>query len=586
MRWKPSGNIPPPLALLPASALVALIAVLAWQIHSLNSARWLDHTLLMLAVVALLIITGATYFTLSLLHSRERYRLLAERYAESKHAQQESEFLYRTLFDSIDDAFCIIEMIYDEHGAPFDYRFVETNPSFETHTGLADVRGRTIRDLVPGQEQRWFEIYARVTETGKAIRFQEYAERLGRWFDVYAMPLGEPEKRQVAILFRDVTERKKSDDALREIGERFRAIYERAPVGIAQVALDGRLLMINETLCRMLGYTESEMRSKTFEQITHPADREREALLLETMLSDAQDSYTLEKRYLHRSGDPVWVNIVSTVVRSRRGEPEYRITVVEDITTRRRAEQALINSEKLAVAGRMSAVMAHEINNPLGVVLNLLYLISLDHGLSEANAEYLDLAQRELERVAYIARQTLGFYRETGNPTKVDLCSVADDVVKLYGPKLTNKDIRVERRYQIEAPIYGIEGELRQVFSNLFSNSIDAVGPHGCIRLHIAGPSHYDRLRPRARLTVSDNGKGIPADNLKQIFEPFFTTKESTGTGLGLWVTQQIVRKHGGSIRVRSRLGLGTVVQVWLPVERRSLDRIVLKEKSENATAA
>jgi PAS domain S-box-containing protein len=576
MRWI-NNSVAWRVTLLPAIALLALIGVLAIQIHSLHTV-W--------AITGLLTAGGIVFFVQRLHQSREALRTLAKQYAYAIEASRESETRYRTLFESIDEGFCIIEMIFDKSGMPVDYRFLQTNPSFEKQTSLTNAEGKTIRELAPGNEQHWYDIYGRVALTGESVRFQNRAEQLHRWYDVYAFRLGQPEQHRVAVLFNDISARVQAEEDLRESGERFRAIYQHAPVGIEQVALDGRLLMVNATQCEILGYSESELLAKTFEDITHPEDRAAEDVLLQHLLRGEQESYNLEKRYLRKNGQPVWVNITSTAVRSSSGVPQYRITVVEDITLRKRAEQALVNAEKLSVAGRMASSMAHEINNPLCAALNSLYLISLDGSLNQSSSQYLELAQRELERVAHLAKQTLGFYRETSRPTKVDLREVADDVVDLYTPKLKNKDIRIERRYWTEMPIYGVEGELRQVLSNLVINSIDAVPAHGRIRLKITGPTSLDGDRPMVRISVSDNGSGIQPEHLKQIFEPFFTTKQSTGTGLGLWVTQQLVKKHAGKIKVRSIPGKGTVVQVSLPIESRIVERLTQEHADERINAA
>jgi PAS domain S-box-containing protein len=570
-------NVAWQINLLLAVALLALIVVPTIHIHSLVTV-W--------TIAGLVAAGGIVFFMQRLRETREALRKLAAQYAIAIDASRESEARYRTLFDSIDEGFCIIEVLFDENSKPLDYRFIETNASFEKHTGLLNATGRTISELAPNHEPYWFQTYGQIALTGEPARFQNRAEQLQRWYDVYAFRIGLPEQHRVAVLFNDISARLEAEEALQESGVRFRAIYQHAPVGIEQVALDGRLLMVNATQCEMLGYSESELLAKTFEDITYPEDRAAEAVLLKRLLRGEQESYNLEKRYLRKNGEPVWVNITSTAVRSSSGVPQYRITVVEDITIRKRAERALVNAEKLSVAGRMASSMAHEINNPLGAALNLLYLISLDGSLSTSNSEYLNSAQRELERVAHLAKQTLGFYRETGSPTKVDLREVADDVVNLYMPKLKNKDVQIERRYWTEAPIYGVEGELRQILSNLLINSIDAVSTQGCVRLRVSGPSTLDGDRPVIRLSVSDNGSGIKPQHLKQIFEPFFSTKETTGTGLGLWVTQQLVKKHDGTIRVRSKPGMGTVVQVYLPVERRTLERLTQQHADEGINAA
>jgi PAS domain S-box-containing protein len=545
------------LVLLLVIVLTATAGVLEIQIHSLGSS---SRIILAALVVVAALATGAIiFYTYRLDQSREMFRALASQHSENAKNLRESEARYRALVDSIDEGFCIIQMIFDESGRPIDYRFLEVNPSFEKQTGYRNARGKTVRELSPQHEQHWFDTYGKIALTGEPARFQNHADQSHHWYDVYAFRLGPPEERRVAVLFNDITRRNLSDLALRESEERFRAIYERAPIGIEQVAPDGRLMMVNSTQCAMLGYSESQLLSKTFEDITHPEDRVKEADLLKSLFSGEQDSYTLEKRYLHKSGAIVWVNITSTVVRNQSGSPEYRITVVEDVTARKHAEQALIRAEKLAATGRMASTMAHEINNPLGAALNSLYLATLDEGISEATTQYLDLAQRELLRVAQITKQTLGFYRETGLPTKVNLREVTSSVVELYRPKLRNKDIKVELRCRKDASIFGVEGEVQQIISNLLSNSIDAVSQQGCIRLRVEGPMTLDGGRPIMRLTIADNGGGIQPQHLSQIFEPFFSTKDSTGTGLGLWVTQQLVKKQHGKIRARSKVGTGTV---------------------------
>lgn len=545
----------------------------ALRVRRASHATFLSGSaLLVLVIGGVVVAAGIVFYTLRLQQSEELLRIAAEQHAKDAEALRESESRYRTLFESIDEGFCIVEMIFDEHDKPVDFRFIATNLSFEKQTGLRRPLGKTMRELAPQHEQHWFDIYGRIAITGEPERFQERAEELHRWFDGYAFRVGPAESRRVAVFFKDITRTKLTEEALRTSERRFRAIYERAPVGIEQVALDGRLMMVNSTQCAMLGYSESELLSKTFEDITHPEDLPREAVLLKSSFDGERDSYSMEKRYIHKNGTVIWVSIVSTMVRDAFGTPEYRITIVEDITLRKQAEQALIRAEKLAVTGRMASAMAHEINNPLGAALNSLYLATLDDSLSESAKQYVDLAQRELARVAQITKQTLGFYRETGQHTKVDLREVADSVVNLYRSKLKNKEIKVEQRCSTKSSVYAIEGEVRQILSNLLSNSIDAVGQHGYVHLRVAGPMMLNGNRPAMRITVSDNGSGIDPQNLEKIFEPFFSTKEATGTGLGLWVTQELVRKHHGRLKARSRLGKGTVFQVLLPVERRNVD--------------
>jgi two-component system NtrC family sensor kinase len=240
----------------------------------------------------------------------------------------------------------------------------------------------------------------------------------------------------------------------------------------------------------------------------------------------------------------------------------------DEIAARTKAEAALIQSEKLASVGRMSAVIAHEINNPLAAVTDLLYLIKSIEGMPEEAAEYLETADAELKRIAHITRQTLGFYREMAAPTTFPIAGLLSSVLDLLRAKVKAKQAVVECQCDSALEITTMHGELRQVLSNLLTNSLDALGQNGRI-IFRASLSHDPRNGGgRIRITVADDGQGIDSANLPQIFEPFFSTKGTIGNGLGLWLSKQIVEKKGGSIRVRScanREQRGTTFSIVLP---------------------
>jgi two-component system NtrC family sensor kinase len=225
-------------------------------------------------------------------------------------------------------------------------------------------------------------------------------------------------------------------------------------------------------------------------------------------------------------------------------------------------------SEKLAVAGRMAATIAHEINNPLNSMGNLLYLIRRDPDISEKASHYSDLAETELKRVAHIVRQTLGFYREANAPVPTDVSSIVENALELHSPQLSGKEIVVERRFETHELVPAMAGELRQVFANLVVNAIDALPQGGKMIVHVYASKDWISGRAGVRVSIADSGPGIPVELQKQIFEPFFTTKGSKGTGLGLWVVAGIVAKHTGNIRLRSSRREschGTVFSVFLP---------------------
>jgi len=233
----------------------------------------------------------------------------------------------------------------------------------------------------------------------------------------------------------------------------------------------------------------------------------------------------------------------------------------------KKAEEALIRSEKLAYAGHMAAVLAHEINNPLAAVMNLLFLAQTTGDTPSAVRRYLEMADGELKRIAHITRQTLGFYRESSVPTTFLVVTLLNSVIDLLQAKRVATQVIMEKQCDDLLQITAIFGELRQVISNLMLNSLDALGEGGKITLRASTSRNPLDRSSRIRITIADNGHGISAATLPKIFEPFFTTKGSTGNGLGLWVCKQIIEKHGGSIRVRSRISKphGTTFSMLLP---------------------
>jgi signal transduction histidine kinase len=225
----------------------------------------------------------------------------------------------------------------------------------------------------------------------------------------------------------------------------------------------------------------------------------------------------------------------------------------------------------------MAATLAHEINNPLESVTNLIYLARETEGIPESARQYLKDADEELDRVRQMTKQTLGLYRESTKSEPLLVSGLLKGLLAMYSPRIKTRQIRTDLKVVSEIEVCGLKGELRQVFSNLLSNSIDAVGTDGIIRLRVAA-AHSERngRRGGVRVMVADNGPGISAANVKKIFEPFFTTKMNVGTGLGLWVSKEIVEQHGGSIRLRSCTMHGknwTVASVFLPEDKESEEK-------------
>jgi two-component system, NtrC family, sensor kinase len=233
----------------------------------------------------------------------------------------------------------------------------------------------------------------------------------------------------------------------------------------------------------------------------------------------------------------------------------------------------LRENQKLITIGRLAASIAHEINNPLESITNLLYLLGEEKDLSPTVSGYLDLARRELDRVAQISRQTLRFSRETTGPVRVRIDELLEEVLSLYNRRIMEKSLSVERQFDSvdEALVY--PGEMRQVLSNLVTNAVEASSPHGRLRLRIRSTRSWADPGVRGlRVSVGDNGTGIPPEVQHRLGEPFFTTKGQRGTGLGLWVTRSIVQRYGGEIQLRSSVAPerhGTVFSIFLPTNMR-----------------
>ena len=241
------------------------------------------------------------------------------------------------------------------------------------------------------------------------------------------------------------------------------------------------------------------------------------------------------------------------------------ILVFRDATVERKAQEVMRKTERLAAAARLSATMAHEINNPLQAVGTLVYLARSTPGAPPEIVHHLSLADQELNRVAHITQQTLGFYRDTPANEPIDLPALIDSVFSLYANRLQGKAIRVNRQYSDCPPLRGASGELKQVVSNLVANAADAVGMRGSIAVTV-GPIEKNGVT-KVQILVEDDGPGIPAEHMQSIFEPFFTTKKDVGTGLGLWLSREIVERLGGSIEVVPReYGLsGAAFSILLP---------------------
>jgi signal transduction histidine kinase len=264
-----------------------------------------------------------------------------------------------------------------------------------------------------------------------------------------------------------------------------------------------------------------------------------------------------------RAGD-CWIRSVAAPVLLN-GHILGGVAVNTDITQSRMQDEMLRKSEKLAAVGQLASSIAHEINNPLESITNLLYLVRNSNSMEEAQ-QYTEVAEQELARVSEITLQTLRFHRQQNKPTQVNLAELAAAIMSLYTGRFLVRGVTVETKMTLAPPVMCLEGEMRQVLNNLVRNAVDAMASGGKLYIRVR-PGCDPRGRPGVRVTIADSGEGICPHIFDHLFEPFHTTKDVTGTGLGLWVSKGIIDKHGGTIQVRTRREppRGTVFSVWLP---------------------
>ena len=347
------------------------------------------------------------------------------------------------------------------------------------------------------------------------------------------------------------------------------AIVDDSGDAILSKSLDGTILTWNKAAERMYGYRAEEMIGRNVSQLL-PPDRPQEVTEILRRLRREEKIEHFETTRRTKDGRTVQVSLTISPVYDVQGQVIAASTIARDITQTKMAEEALRNSERLAVAGRMAATIAHEINNPLETVTNILYLLSRNTLLDEAAQQHLKIADEELRRIAQITRSTLGLYRERDTtPGPVSLSEMIDNLLMFYQRQVQSMGVKVEKRFDSSGRVVGVSGELRQVIANLMANAIDALSATGTkLTLHVYESADWRNLAKRGiRVVVADDGPGINAETQANLFHPFYTTKGQKGTGLGLWVSQGIINKHGGSIRVRSRTGPqhGTCFAIFLP---------------------
>lgn len=495
----------------------------------------------------------------------------------SEQLRKSAEF-FRGIIDTVREPLLVLDA---------EFRVIELNQSFQSTFKVSPLQtiGQPLFRLDNGQ---WNipvlrGLLADVLERRQSISDFEVEhdfESLGRrHLLLNARTLVQQQDAQPMILLamEDITERKLAQEKSLELQQHLRQqwhIYRTTLSSITDFAYtfdrEGRFVYVNEPLLDLWGLKLEDAVGKNFFDLNYPPElAKRLQEQIEQVFTTGQKC-TDETAYTNPKGKAGYYEYAFNPVFAPDGAVELVAGSTHDLTERKLSEAALIQSERLAAAGRLAAALAHEINNPLQAVTNLMILLGQSPTMDLQDQEFAKMAAQELDRVVHLVRQSLGFYRESTFPAQLDIQQEIESVLTLYARQIKQNQIRISKRFRLDDPLESYPGDVRQVFSTLLLNAMDAMpqGGHLVIRASRSSLHKGNRAVPGVRIAVADNGSGIAAKNLARIFEPFFTTKGDRGTGLGLWVAQGIMQRLSGSMRVRSSTHparRGTIFSVFFP---------------------
>ena len=483
-------------------------------------------------------------------------------------ALRENEQRYRALFEKIDEGFCIIEFLDGPHGPLSDYVHVEANPAYERHAGIPDVVGQTVREMVPDEADGWVERYRNVLLTGEPIRFEQELVATGRHLELSAFPVEPASRRQVAVLFQDVTDQRRAAEALRESELRFRQIADTMAHMIWVTRPDGYHEWYNRRWYEFTGVPAGSTDGEAWNGMFHPDDQARAWARWRRSL-DTGDPYEIEYRLRHYTGEYRWVLGRALPIRNDRGEIERWFGTCTDIHAMRQMTEErehLLQSEQAARieserAGRMKdeflATLSHEIRTPLNAILGWATLLRSGRAPGVGMAQGLEIIERNARLQAQMIEDLLDMSRIISGKLRldvqrVDLADVIRAAVETVEPAAAAKEIRLQLVLDpLTGRVSGDPNRLQQVFWNLLSNAIKFTPKGGRVQVLL------ERVESQVEVSVIDTGEGVDPAFLPQIFDRFrqadaTTTRRHGGLGLGLAIVKQLIELHGGTIRVKS----------------------------------
>jgi len=537
----------------------------------------------------------------------------------SQRALASSEEKFRTILETVDSAFAIVQVKFDGNDEPVDYRFVEANAAFERQAGV-NLRGKWVTEFAPDLEPFWFETYGRVAKTGEPATFENYAKAFERWFDVRALRIGNPADRQIAILFNDTTERRTAEERLRASEALARDAVGRVQLALAAGAIIGTWhwdlpsdrFSVDEAFARSFGLDPVLGREGlSLEQViatVHPDDRAGLAEAINGVVSRG-GAYAHQYRVKRADGKYYWIEANGRVDFGSDGKPLSFPGVLIDVEQRRaveaerdraaaalrllnetleqrvedrtkelmRTEELLRQSQKMEAVGQLTGGLAHDFNNLLAGISGALDMIGirLQQGRINDIDKYIVAAQGASRRAAALTHRLLAFSRRQTldpKPTNVNalVSGMADLIQRTVGPSIEVETVGASGLWTVLVDPSQLENSLL----NLCINARDAMPDGGRItietgnrwldieagRLHDVAPGQY------LSLCVTDTGTGMSPDVIAKAFDPFYTTKPiGQGTGLGLSMIYGFAQQSGGQVRIYSEVGQGSTICIYLP---------------------
>ncbi|MDB6068852.1 MAG: DNA-binding response regulator, OmpR family, containings and winged-helix, partial [Verrucomicrobiales bacterium] len=496
------------------------------------------------------------------------FRDITDRHRNEK-ALELSEHRYRTLFNSMEEGFCVIEMLFDQNGKACDYRYLEINPAFVVQTGITDAVGRTIREIAPAHEQHWVDFYGEIVRTGKPARYEHVATALARWFEVYAFPVEKPHLNRVGVLFTDVTKRHAAAEAMRKTEQFRHAVMESSPDCIKVLDADARLQFMNTAgKCLMEIDDFGPLVQKPWCELWRPEDQP----MVEAAIADALSGRTARFQAMcpTAKGTVKWWDVMIAPILGPPGSERATglVSVSRDITESKQAEKILRDAKEAAESAsrakdRFLATLSHELRNPLNPVLLVSSALSEDPTLPAVVREQLKMIERNVSLEARLIDDLLDLTRvSTGKLIlKTEPCDchhLLGLVIEMVRPEAVEKatviesDLRATRHH-----LSGDPARLQQIFWNLLRNAVKFTPPGGRVMVRTMDVPATPDSPAGLRLEIEDTGMGITPELLDSIFNPF--EQESRlgghspgGLGLGLAIARSLVALHHGTLRAQS----------------------------------